>query len=124
MPANHPADRYLSCPAQGRALPFHHAHPQIGILEYADFHRLTVCDVPGLIEGAHRNVGLGHEFLRHIERCEVLVLVLDMAGTDGRAPWDDYRNLLSELELYDPARLGRPRLMRPTKWTSRPPKRT
>ena len=85
-------------------------HPKIGIVEYADFHRLTVCDVPGLIEGAHRNVGLGHEFLRHIERCQVLVLLLDMAGTDGRAPWDDYKNLLSELDLYDPALLERPRL--------------
>ncbi len=91
--------------------PFTTLHPQIGIVEYADFHRLTVCDVPGLIEGAHRNVGLGHEFLRHIERCKVLVVLLDMAGTDGRAPWDDYRNLLSELELYDPGLLERPRLV-------------
>jgi GTPase len=91
--------------------PFTTLHPQIGIVEYADFHRLTVCDVPGLIEGAHRNVGLGHEFLRHIERCQVLVLLLDMAGTDGRAPWDDYKNLLSELQLYDPALLVRPRLV-------------
>ena len=91
--------------------PFTTLHPQIGIVEYPDFHRLTVCDVPGLIEGAHRNVGLGHEFLRHIERCSVLVLLLDMAGTDGRAPWDDYKNLLSELELYDPALLERPRLV-------------
>jgi GTP-binding protein len=91
--------------------PFTTLHPQIGIVEYADFHRLTVCDVPGLIEGAHRNVGLGHEFLRHIERCRVLVLLLDMAGTDGRAPWDDYKNLLSELALYDPALLERPRLV-------------
>ena len=91
--------------------PFTTLHPQIGIVEYADFHRLTVCDVPGLIEGAHRNVGLGHEFLRHIERCQVLVLLLDMAGTDGRAPWDDYKNLLSELGLYDPALLERPRLV-------------
>ncbi|MGO8926657.1 MAG: Obg family GTPase [Limisphaerales bacterium] len=91
--------------------PFTTLHPQIGIIEYRDFHRLTVCDVPGLIEGAHRNVGLGHEFLRHIERCKVLVLLLDMAGTDGRAPWDDYKNLLSELELYDPALLQRSRLV-------------
>jgi GTP-binding protein len=91
--------------------PFTTLHPQIGIVEYADFHRLTVCDVPGLIEGAHRNVGLGHEFLRHIERCKVLVLLLDMAGTDSRAPWDDFRNLLRELELYDPALLARPRLV-------------
>jgi GTP-binding protein len=91
--------------------PFTTLHPQIGIVEYSDFHRLTVCDVPGLIEGAHRNVGLGHEFLRHIERCQVLVLLLDMAGTDGRAPWDDYRNLLSELALYDPGLVERPRLV-------------
>jgi GTP-binding protein len=91
--------------------PFTTLHPQIGIVEYSDFHRLTVCDVPGLIEGAHRNVGLGHEFLRHIERCKVLVILLDMAGTDGRAPWDDYKNLLNELELYDPSLLDKPRLV-------------
>jgi GTP-binding protein len=91
--------------------PFTTLHPQIGIIEYSDFHRLTVCDVPGLIEGAHRNVGLGHEFLRHIERCKVLVLLLDMAGVDGRTPWDDYKSLLSELELYDPTLLQRHRLV-------------
>jgi GTP-binding protein len=91
--------------------PFTTLHPQIGIVEYADWHRLTVCDVPGLIEGAHRNVGLGHKFLRHIERCKILVLLLDMAGTDNRAPWDDYKQLLKELELYDPALLEKPRLV-------------
>jgi len=91
--------------------PFTTLHPQIGIVEYNDYKRLTVCDVPGLIEGAHRNVGLGHEFLQHIERCKVLVLLLDMAGTDGREPWDDYKNLLSELELYDPGLLDRPRMV-------------
>ncbi len=93
------------------AYPFTTLHPQVGIVEYPDFQRLTVCDVPGLIEGAHRNVGLGHEFLRHIERCKVLVLVIDMAGTDGRKPLDDYKQLLSELELYDPQLLKRPRLL-------------
>jgi GTP-binding protein len=91
--------------------PFTTLHPQIGIVEYPDFFRLTVCDVPGLIEGAHQNVGLGHEFLRHIERCKVLVLLLDMAGTDGRAPWDDFNNLLRELELYDATLLEKPRLV-------------
>lgn len=91
--------------------PFTTLHPQIGIVEYADWKRLTVCDVPGLIEGAHQNVGLGHAFLRHIERCKVLVLLLDMAGTDGRKPWDDYRQLLKELELYDSALIERPRLV-------------
>jgi GTP-binding protein len=91
--------------------PFTTLHPQIGIVEYSDFFRLTVCDVPGLIEGAHRNVGLGHEFLRHVERCKVLVLLLDMAGADGRVPWDDYNSLLHELELYDPALLEKQRLV-------------
>lgn len=89
--------------------PFTTLHPQIGIVEYPDWRRLVVCDVPGLIEGAHRNVGLGHAFLRHIQRCKILVLVLDMAGTDGRQPWDDYQQLLTELELYDPMLLEKPR---------------
>ncbi len=91
--------------------PFTTLHPQIGIVEYPDWHRLTVCDVPGLIEGAHKNVGLGHKFLRHIQRCKILVLLLDMAGTDNRMPWDDYKQLLSELELYDPTLLEKPRLV-------------
>jgi len=91
--------------------PFTTLHPQIGILEYEDFFRLTVCDVPGLIEGAHQNVGLGHAFLRHIQRCKILVLLLDMAGADNRAPWDDYKKLLMELELYDPALVEKPRLV-------------
>jgi GTP-binding protein len=91
--------------------PFTTLTPQIGIVEYPDWFRLTVCDVPGLIEGAHRNVGLGHSFLRHIQRCKVLVFLLDMAGTDGRQPWDDYQQLLKEVEWYDPALLERPRLV-------------
>jgi GTP-binding protein len=93
------------------AYPFTTLHPQIGIVEYPDWKRLTVCDVPGLIEGAHNNVGLGHKFLRHIQRCKILVILLDMAGTDNRKPWDDYKQLLSELELYDSALLEKPRLV-------------
>lgn len=91
--------------------PFTTLHPQMGIVEYPDFYRLTVCDVPGLVAGAHRNVGLGHKFLRHIERCHVLVLLLDMAGTDNREPADDYQSLLTELGHYDAALLERPRLV-------------
>jgi GTP-binding protein len=91
--------------------PFTTLHPQVGIVEYADWHRLTVCDVPGLIAGAHQNVGLGHAFLRHIRRCKILVLLLDMAGIDGREPWEDYQNLLNELGLYDAALLDKPRLV-------------
>src|SRR6185369_1484545 len=79
------------------AYPFTTLTPQVGIVEYPDHRRLTLCDVPGLIAGAHENVGLGHKFLRHIARCQALVILLDMAGTDGRTPWDDYRSLLEEL---------------------------
>lgn len=93
------------------AYPFTTLTPQVGIVEYQDFHRLTLCDVPGLIAGAHENVGLGHKFLRHIARCPALIVLLDMAGTDNRNPWDDYKSLLTELELYDPALLDKPRLV-------------
>ena len=91
--------------------PFTTLTPQVGILEYEDWHRLTICDVPGLIAGAHQDVGLGHAFLRHIARCRIIVILLDMAGTDNREPWDDYKSLLQELELYDPALLEKPRLV-------------
>jgi GTP-binding protein len=91
--------------------PFTTLTPQIGILEYQDYKRLTVCDVPGLIEGAHQNVGLGHKFLRHIERCRIIVLLLDMAGTDNRNPWDDYKQLLNELGLYSEKLLDKPRIV-------------
>ena len=80
--------------------PFTTLHPTVGVVEYPDFGRLTVADIPGLIDGAHRNVGLGHAFLRHIERTHILLYVLDMAGTDGRTPWEDFRHLQNELELY------------------------
>jgi GTP-binding protein len=93
------------------AYPFTTLTPQVGIVEYPDYFRLTVCDVPGLIEGAHENVGLGHAFLRHIARCKLLVILLDMAGVDGRDPVDDYKQLLEELGMYDPALLEKPRLV-------------
>jgi GTPase len=94
------------------AYPFTTLHPQIGIIEYPDYHeRVTLADIPGLIEGAHENRGLGHQFLRHIERCRLLLLIVDMAAIDGRDPGDDYRHLLRELELYDPALLEKPRLV-------------
>lgn len=91
--------------------PFTTLHPQIGIVEYDNFRRLTVCDIPGLIAGAHENVGLGHAFLRHVERCKSLVILLDMAGEDGRKPWDDYHQLLQELEWYGHALVDKPRLV-------------
>ncbi len=100
--------------------PFTTLHPQMGVMEFEDYERLTVCDVPGIIEGAHMNVGLGHEFLRHISRCKALVILLDMAGTDGREPWDDYEQLLSELRLYDPDLLERPRFVAANKMDEEP----
>ena len=97
------------------AYPFTTLHPQIGVIEYPDdkkgHRRLLLADVPGLIEGASENRGLGHRFLRHIERCAVLLVLLDMAGTDARDPRDDYKHLLRELELHDPALLKKPRLV-------------
>jgi len=91
--------------------PFTTLTPNVGIIVYDDFTRIRVADIPGLIEGAHAGKGLGHDFLRHIERCHLLVLLLDMAGVDGRKPWDDYRQLLDELELYKAEVLNKPRLV-------------
>ena len=91
--------------------PFTTLHPMVGVVEYEDFSRLTVADIPGLIDGAHRNVGLGHHFLRHIERTHLLVYVLDMAGIDGRTPWEDFRHLQNELELYMKGLSKRPALI-------------
>ena len=80
--------------------PFTTRHPVIGQVEMPDFSTYLVADVPGLLDGAHRNVGLGHEFLRHIERTKMLLYVLEMAGVDGRNPVDDLKVLQNELELY------------------------
>jgi GTP-binding protein len=80
--------------------PFTTLHPVVGVVDLPEFHRMTVADIPGLIDGAHDNVGLGHEFLKHIERTHVLAYVLDMAGIDGRTPWEDFEHLQNELELY------------------------
>ena len=90
-------------------------HPQIGVIEFKDYvrgdKRLLLADIPGLIEGASENRGLGHRFLRHVERCALLLIIVDMAGTDGRDPAEDYRQLVNELKLYDPALLKKPRLV-------------
>lgn len=88
--------------------PFTTLNPVVGVVRLTNYSRVTVADIPGLIEGAHRNVGLGHEFLRHIVRCRLLVFVLDMAGSEGREPASDYASLRRELNLYDPALSSRP----------------
>lgn len=80
--------------------PFTTLNPIIGTMVFEDYTRLKVADVPGLIEGAHSGVGLGHKFLRHIERSSFLVYVLDMAAVDGRNPVQDYRSLRNEVRLH------------------------
>jgi len=76
-------------------------HPVIGVVNLGRYERATVADIPGLIEGAHRNVGLGHDFLRHITRCKILLFVVDTAGSEGRNPIEDIQNLRREIDLYD-----------------------
>lgn len=94
------------------AYPFTTLHPQIGVIHFPeDYDRLLLADVPGLIEGASDNRGLGHRFLRHIERCAVLMFLIDMAGVDGRDPREDYATLVSELEAYDKALTDKPRVV-------------
>ncbi|MGH8048183.1 MAG: GTPase ObgE [Chthoniobacterales bacterium] len=88
--------------------PFTTLNPVVGVVEYDDFQRLTVADIPGLIEGASENKGLGHEFLRHIVRCKLLLFVVDMAGSEGRDPLEDFKTLRKELDLYDPTLSSRP----------------
>ena len=80
--------------------PFTTLHPTVGIIDFPDFFRISIADIPGLIEGAHENIGLGHKFLRHIERTKILLYVIDMAGYDGRDPYEDFVSLQQELELY------------------------
>jgi GTP-binding protein len=83
------------------AYPFTTLHPIVGVIEFPGYQRATIADIPGLIDGAHRGLGLGHEFLRHITRCRVLVFVLDIAGSEGRNPVEDLQNLRREIDLYD-----------------------
>ena len=90
------------------AYPFTTLTPHIGVVEGDAFQRFTVADIPGLIEGAHRNVGLGHEFLRHIVRCKLLAFVVDAAGSEGRDPVSDIQSLRRELDLHDPSLSQRP----------------
>jgi GTP-binding protein len=88
--------------------PFTTLHPIVGVVDFPGYRRATIADIPGLIEGAHRNVGLGHDFLRHITRCQLLLFVLDVAGSEGRTPIEDLQNLRREIDLYDQRLSQRP----------------
>jgi GTP-binding protein len=81
--------------------PFTTLNPVIGTMQFDDYKSIHIADIPGLIDGAHDGVGLGHDFLRHIQRTRLLLFVIDMAGVDGRKPHRDYLTLRHELQLYD-----------------------
>ncbi|MBL7188591.1 MAG: GTPase ObgE [Phycisphaerae bacterium] len=80
--------------------PFTTIEPVLGIIELSDFRRFVMADIPGLIEGAHAGAGLGHDFLKHIERTTVLVHILDIMPTDGSDPAENYRAIRNELEQH------------------------
>ena len=85
--------------------------PNLGLIETDDHRNFVMADLPGLIEGAHEGVGLGHQFLRHIERTRVIVHVIDMSGLEGRDPYEDYKTINAELEAYNLRLLERPQII-------------
>jgi GTP-binding protein len=91
--------------------PFTTLVPNLGVVFVEPGRSFVVADLPGLIEGAHAGAGLGHQFLRHVERCRVLVHMLDISGMTGRDPLQDFEVLQRELELYNPDLLRRPMLV-------------
>jgi GTP-binding protein len=91
--------------------PFTTREPHLGLVRLGEDSSFVVADIPGLIEGAHRNVGLGHEFLRHIERTRLLLIVIDLAAVDGHEPLDVLKTLETELELHKPELVKKPRLI-------------
>lgn len=88
--------------------PFTTLRPNLGYMTGQGGERILLADIPGIIKGAHRNKGLGFEFLRHIERTHLLLYVIDMSGMEGRDPLEDFRTLRCELELYQPELLQKP----------------
>ena len=92
------------------AYPFTTLQPHLGVVRFDDS-EMVVADIPGLVEGASEGRGLGHRFLRHIERARVLLVLIDMAADDGRAPVDQERVLLHELESHEPDLVRRPRVV-------------
>ncbi|AXC53822.1 MULTISPECIES: GTPase ObgE [Bacillus] len=85
--------------------------PNLGMVETDDGRSFVMADLPGLIEGAHQGVGLGHQFLRHIERTRVIVHVIDMSGLEGRDPYEDYLTINQELSEYNLRLTERPQII-------------
>ncbi|MEI6242230.1 MAG: GTPase ObgE [Chlamydiota bacterium] len=91
--------------------PFTTLKPNLGLIEFEDYSRILLADIPGIIEKAHLNKGLGLSFLRHIERTEVLLFVIDISPQEGRDPKEDFLTLQNEIASYDPALLQKPFLV-------------
>ena len=85
--------------------------PVLGVVRIAEHNSFVMADIPGIIEGAADGVGLGHDFLRHIERCRLLVHVVDVAGSEGRDPLEDFEKINEELRQFNPALADRPMLV-------------
>lgn len=85
--------------------------PNLGVVDTQDSRSFVLADLPGLIEGASQGIGLGHQFLRHIERTRVILHVIDMAGTEGRDPYEDYKMINQELSDYDEKLMDRPQII-------------
>ncbi len=85
--------------------------PNLGVVNAGEGRSFVLADIPGLIEGAHQGVGLGHEFLRHIERTRVIIHVVDVSGIEGRDPIDDFEKINAELALYSDALAARPQIV-------------
>jgi GTP-binding protein len=90
--------------------PFTTLEPHLGVVRFHE-HEFVLADIPGLIEGAAEGKGLGHQFLRHVERARALIILCDLAPVDGRSPAEQERILLDELGRYQPELLTRPRLV-------------
>src|SRR5207302_6470189 len=95
--------------------PFTTLEPQLGIVELIGDRRMVVADIPGLIEGAQTGAGLGHAFLRHIERTKIIVHLLDLYPTDGSDPAENYRKIRHELEAFSPALAHKREIVAPNK---------
>jgi GTP-binding protein len=91
--------------------PFTTKYPNLGLVRVGYDRQFVIADIPGLIEGAHAGVGLGHEFLKHVERTKVLVHLVEPQPMDGSDPVENYRNIRDELRLYDPQLLQRPEIV-------------
>jgi GTP-binding protein len=91
--------------------PFTTLTPNLGVVNLGDDRSFVVADVPGLIEGAHRGLGLGHQFLRHLERTKVLVHLVDVSSSSGRDAVDDLDTVRRELELFQPTLAAKPQIV-------------